>query len=155
MAVLVEHREVSVGAGRPVVVPFAGADHDWSALEIAAWLARVTGAELRLVGSTHGAGADTSRVLASASLLVQRVVGIDTSPLLVERGEAGLVRAAEAAGLIVFGLPYGWHKTGFGEVRIAVARASAAPTLLVRKGVRPGGLAPQASVTRFSWSLGR
>jgi hypothetical protein len=28
-----------------------------------------------------------------------------------------------------------------------------APTLLVMKGLRPGGMAPQDSVTRFTWTL--
>ncbi len=32
-------------------------------------------------------------------------------------------------------------------------RAAATPTLLVRKGLRPGGLAPAENLTRFTWSL--
>jgi hypothetical protein len=27
------------------------------------------------------------------------------------------------------------------------------PTLLVRKGLRPGGIAPDATITRFTWTL--
>ena len=156
VALLLEPREVSIGPGRPVLAPFGGAEHDWSAVEIAAWIARAREAPLRLVGSTGGRhGHDASRLLASASLLIQRAVGIATSPLLVEPGEEGLVQASEGAGLIVFGLPAGWRREGLGQVRPAVARATAAPTLLVRKGLRPGGLAPAASQTRFTWSLGR
>ena len=36
----------------PVVVPFGGADHDWAAVELGAWLAKGRGAPLRLVGAT-------------------------------------------------------------------------------------------------------
>ena len=156
VALLLERREVSVGPDRPVLAPFGGAEHDWSAVEIAAWIARAREAPLRLVGSTGGPdGHDASRLLASVSLLIQRAVGIATSPLLVEPGEEGLVQAAADAGLIVFGLPAGWRREGLGRVRSGVARASSAPTLLVCKGLRPGGLAPAASQTSFTWSLGR
>jgi hypothetical protein len=31
--------------------------------------------------------------------------------------------------------------------------AGGQPTLLVRKGLRPGGLAPPENLTRFTWSL--
>jgi hypothetical protein len=156
VAVLSELKEVSVGPDRPVLVPFGGAEHDWSAVEIAAWIARALEAPLRLVGSTGGRhGRDASRLLASVSLLIQRAVGIATSPLLVEPGEEGLLRAGADAGLIVFGLPSGWRREGIGGVRQAVARSASAPTLFVRKGLRPGGLAPPASQTRFTWSLRR
>jgi hypothetical protein len=65
------------------------------------------------------------------------------------------VQAAEDAGLIVFGLSAGWREKRPGDVRAAVARQAAAPMLLVRKGIRPSGLAPEASLTRFTWSLRR
>jgi hypothetical protein len=38
-------------------------------------------------------------------------------------------------------------------VRLAMAREAGAPTLLVRRGVRPGGLAPREHLTRLTWSL--
>ena len=72
--------------------------------------------------------------------------------MLVEPG--GLVSATADAGLIVFGLSARWRETGPG-VRAELARQAEAPTLLVRKGLRPGGLAPQGSLTRFTWSLRR
>lgn len=157
VALLLEHEQPpSVGPERAVLVPFGGADHDWAAVELAAWIAQAQEAALRLVGSTGDPeGGDASRLLASVSLIVQRIAGIATFPVLVEPGEEGLVRAAKGAGLIVFGLPVGWREKGPGEVRAAVAREAAAPTLLVRKGLRPGGLAPEASLTRFTWSLRR
>jgi hypothetical protein len=158
VALLPEPRDnlAPVGPDRPVLVPFTGAEHDWAAVELAAWVASAHEAPLRLAGASEGrSGRDASRLLASASLIVQRVVGIAVSPLLVEPGVAGLVAAAEHAGLVVFGLPPDWRRKGLGEVRAAVAREAGPPTLLVRKGLRPGGLAPEKSLTRFTWSLGR
>jgi hypothetical protein len=52
----------------------------------------------------------------------------------------------------VVGLSDRWRKDGFGPSRAALA-SSGAPTLLVRKGLRPGGLAPTENLTRFTWSL--
>ena len=58
----------------PVLVPFAGTEHDWAAIELAAWLARNRSSPLRLAGASTGAeGGDASRLLASASLAIQRV----------------------------------------------------------------------------------
>jgi DNA-binding SARP family transcriptional activator len=142
------------GPDKPVLVPFGGAEHDWSAVEVAAWIAGATGAALRLAGSEGDHGKrDASRLLASASLLVQRAVGVATEPLLVPRGADGIVEAAEAAGLIVGGLSERWRQEGLGETRLDVARRARPPTLLVRRGLRPGGIAPQQTMTRFTWSL--
>ncbi len=54
VAVLVarEGVEVSPGPDRSVMVPFGGADHDWAALELAAWIAAASGAPLQLLGSS-------------------------------------------------------------------------------------------------------
>jgi hypothetical protein len=94
-------------------------------------------------------------LLASASLLVQRAVGVATEPLLVSRGAEGLVGAAESAGLVVVGLSDRWRQEGLGETRLEVARRARPPTLVVRRGLRPGGIAPQETMTRFTWSLAR
>lgn len=83
------------------------------------------------------------------------MAGVPTSTALLEAGENALVDAAEDASLIVCGLPARWRDKGMGDVRRAVARKAAAPTLLIRLGLRPGGLAPPESRTRFTWSLGR
>ena len=71
----------------PVVVPFGAAGHDWAALELGAWLARTTGAPLRLVGvaDRRRRGRDASRLLADASLIVQRTAGIVAEPVLAGR----------------------------------------------------------------------
>ncbi|HEY7731859.1 MAG TPA: BTAD domain-containing putative transcriptional regulator [Gaiellaceae bacterium] len=140
---------------RPVLVPFGGAEHDWAAVEVAAWIAGAQGVALRLLGSAGRDGErDASRLLANASLLVQRVIGIPTEPVLVPRGAAGVISAAADAGLVVVGLSLRWREEGLGETRLAVARDAEPPTLLVRAGLRPGGLAPEQSITRFSWTLG-
>jgi DNA-binding SARP family transcriptional activator len=136
----------------PVLVPFAGADHDWSAIELGAWLAGGWGMPLRLAGPAVEGGRDASRLLASASLAVQRALGVAAEPLLVDAGPDALVTAAAEAGVVVVGLSDRWRKEGLGPVRSALA-TSGRPTLLVRRGLRPGGLAPPENLTRFTWSL--
>ncbi len=139
-------------APRPVLVPFAGTDHDWSAIELGAWLAGSWQVPLRLAGPALEGGRDASRLLASASLAVQRALGVAAEPLLVEPGPEALIAAAAEAGVTVVGLSDRWRKDGLGPTRGALA-ASGHPTLLVRKGLRPGGLAPAENLTRFTWSL--
>ena len=66
-------------AAGPVVTPFGGAEHDWTTIEVAAWLAQSIGTTLRLLGTEAKPALgqrDASRLLARASLLVQQVVGI-------------------------------------------------------------------------------
>jgi DNA-binding SARP family transcriptional activator len=143
-------------ADGPVLVPFAGAEHDWAAIEIAAWAAKATEVVIRLAGPTvdpTGQGRDASRMLASASLAVQRALGVRIEPVLVSPGPDELVRSAEDAGLVVFGLSDRWRDHGLGDAREALARGSSAPVLIVRRGLRPGGLAPLASITRFTWTI--
>jgi DNA-binding SARP family transcriptional activator len=140
--------------GGPVLVPFAGAAHDWTAVEIGAWLARNSKQPLRLAGaSTSSAGRDASRLLASASLAVQHALGVPAEPLLVDPEPEALVAAATDAGLVVIGLTERWRREGLGRMRTALATAGTVPVLLVRRGVRPGGLAPRDSDTRFTWTV--
>jgi DNA-binding SARP family transcriptional activator len=139
----------------PVLVPFGGAWHDWAALELAAWTARSTDAPLRLIGAVADRGdeaADASRLLADASLILQRTAGIVAEPLLAPPGR-GVLAAAEGAGLLVVGFSDRWRQEGLGRVRGALVAAPPAPTVLVRRGPRPGGLAPPETITRFGWSL--
>jgi hypothetical protein len=141
-----------------VLVPFGGFDHDWTAAEIGAWIAGVLSAPMRLLGTLadlESGRRDASRLLANASLVLQDVTGIDTEPLLVERGEKAVIEAADDAGLLVVGLSVRWRQEGLGPTRLAVAREARPPTLLVRRGLRPGGLAPRESLTRFTWTLAR
>jgi len=146
---------VGVGAaGGPVVTPFGGAEHDWSAIELAAWLASSLGTTLRLLGTeadpTSGRR-DASRLLARASLLVQQIVGIVTEPRLIESGHGGVVEAAEDARVLVIGLSDRWREEGIGPARASVAKAATAPILFVRAGLHRG-IAPPQTMTRFTWT---
>ncbi|HET8759110.1 MAG TPA: AfsR/SARP family transcriptional regulator [Solirubrobacteraceae bacterium] len=137
----------------PVLVPFGGAWHDWAALELGAWVARASGARLRLIGALGADDEpDASRLLADASLIVQRTAGIVAEPLLAPPG-SGVLALAEGAGLLVVGFSERWRQEGLGRVRGALVEAPPAPTALVRRGPRPGGLAPPETVTRYGWSL--
>ena len=140
-------------AAHPVVVPFGGAEHDWSALELGALLAGAASAPLVLLGVEAGEGdRDPSRLLADASLVVQRFAGVTATPRLSRPGRQGIVEAASGAGLLVVGLSERWRSEGLGELRAALAGSGVAPTLFVRRGERPGALATPDSGTRFAWS---
>jgi nucleotide-binding universal stress UspA family protein len=144
------------GQSAPVIVPFGGTEHDWAALELGAWLAFTTNAPLRLVGTKadpHRGQRDASRLLADASLAVQRVVGVEAAPLLAEATEHALLEVVSSATLVVAGVSQRWRQDGIGSVRRALVRAAGTPTLLVHKGPRPGGLAPSGSRTSFTWSI--
>jgi hypothetical protein len=139
-----------------VLVPFGGAEHDWAAVELGAWVAHASGVPLRLAGAAavpERGRRDASRLLSHGALAVQRVLGISAEPLLTPPGEEGMLEASRDAGLLVVGLSTRWHREGLGPARLRLARDAAPPTLLVRRGLRPGGLAPPASLTRFTWSI--
>jgi DNA-binding SARP family transcriptional activator len=140
----------------PVLVPFGGAEHDWAAVELGAWLARAGDAPLRLAGAAavpeHGRR-DASRLLSHGALAVQRVLGISAEPLLAPPGEEGMLEASRDSSLLVVGLSTRWHREGLGPARLRLAREAPPPTLLVRRGLRPGGLAPPPALTRFTWSI--
>jgi DNA-binding SARP family transcriptional activator len=140
---------------RGVYVPFGGGEHDWAALEFGAWVASATGAPLRLVGTRADARSgrrDASRLLADASLAVQRVADVDAAPLLASPD--GLVDAVAEAGLVVVGISPRWRHEGIGAARRALVRAARPSVLLVHRGPRPGGFAPHENRTRFTWTLG-
>jgi DNA-binding SARP family transcriptional activator len=138
----------------PVLVLFAGGDHDWTAVEVGAWIAGAQALPLRLAGPAEGAERDASRTLASASLAVQRVLGVASEPVLLPPAPPDVLAAAAEAAVVVVGLPERWRRHGLGRVRGALAVDARPPALLVRRGLRPGGLAPRDSLTRFTWTLG-
>jgi DNA-binding SARP family transcriptional activator len=140
-----------------VIVPFGAGTHDWAALALGSWVARATGAPLQLIGAASAGedGRDASRLLADASLIVQRIAGIPAEPLLGGPGLRGIAELAEGAGLLVVGLSERWRQEGLGRVRGELAQDPPAPTVFVRRGARPGGLAPPETRTRFRWSLTR
>jgi hypothetical protein len=138
----------------PVLVPFSGAGHDWAAVELGAWLARSRACALQLAGASTGSdGRDASRLLANASLAVQRGLGITAEPLIVDPSAEALVAVARAAGVVVTGLTDRWRAQGLGRTRTALAVERGVTTVLVRRGLRPGGLAPADDGTRFTWTI--
>jgi hypothetical protein len=157
VAVLIARDGVpATGGGGAVLVPFGGAEHEWAAMEIGAWIAGATGARLELLGRVadpHTGQRDASRLLATASLVMQKTAGVTAEPRLVPPGPEGIVEAARDAGVTVVGLSDRWHQQGLGADRLEVATHAASPVLLVRGGVRPGGLAPEGSLTRFTWTM--
>jgi DNA-binding SARP family transcriptional activator len=155
--------DVAIAYGTPVdwsqgdgiFVPFGGAEHDWAALELAAWLASAVRAPLRLVGSradpVHGQR-DASRLLANASLAVQRLAEVIAEPVLADAAADKFLQALENATLVVAGLSARWRAEGLGDFRRSLLRARP-PIVFVHRGPRPSGLAPRDARTRFSWSL--
>jgi DNA-binding SARP family transcriptional activator len=165
LAVVLERAPCDVGvlagagdmASGPIVTPFGGVEHDWAAIEMAGWLAQSLRTTLRLLGVEANPALerrDASRLLARASLLVQQVIGIATEPILVRAGEAGILEASGDARLLVVGLSDRWRVEGIGHTRTAIAVGAEVPTLFVRRGLRPSGVAPNETVTRFTWTLG-
>ena len=132
----------------PVLVPFGGGREEWAALELGAWIARSHGLPLRLLGTEAREGRrDASRLLASASLVLQRFAGTAAEPVLVPPGADGIL--GETGSLVVASLP----GQMLDETRAELGERTTVPLLLVRGGLRPGGLAPERTLTRFSWSL--
>jgi DNA-binding SARP family transcriptional activator len=147
----------SAGAGAAILVPFAGHEHDWSAIELGSWLATARDSPLRLVGARGDQAAgqrDASRLLSSASLALQRGVGVAAESLLVRPGTEDMLEAAASAAVVVAGLAPRWTREGLGRARTELARRARPPVVLVRRGLRPGGLAPAHALTRFTWSAG-
>ena len=153
---LLAPREEPPTAG-PIMVPFGGDAHDWAALELGAWLASATGNSLVLLGIAavpETGRRDASRALADASLAVQWSLGISADVRLVEAGgEVNFLRQTTDSSLLILGVPDRWHREGIGPLRQRLARDATPPVLLVRKGPRPGALAPRELSTIFAWSL--
>lgn len=138
----------SFDPGGAVLVPFGGGRHEWAALELGAWLARAHDLPLKLLGiEADGGRRDASRMLASASLALQRFTGTVAEPVIVAPGAEGIL--AERGAVIVVSLP----GSGLDEARSALVERARVPVVLVHGGLRPGGLAPALTLTRFSWSL--
>ena len=78
----------------------------------------------------------------------------DRAQLVAEEGREGIVEAAAGAGTADHRPLGALARRGArsGPARIS-REAASAPVLFVRRGSRPGGLAPGEDVTRFTWSL--
>ena len=134
---------VDFGAGDGVFVPFCGDEHDWAALELAALLADAAGLPLRLVGTSADPvrrRRDASRLLAAASLAVERALGVATEPILADPRPEALLDAVQPAALVVFGISPRWRSEGIGSTCRALVRDGRAPVVVVHRGPRPGAL---------------
>ena len=155
VGIVVEGRGSAWPAEAIVAVPFGGTDDDWAAVELAVAIATRNHARLTLVGfptQEHDA-ASVSRLLADASLLVQRVAPLLAEPrLAAEPGQA--LDALGDADLVIAGLAGDWRRVGLGPSRARIASEIAGTMLLIRRGVRPGLLAPPEGRTAYSWSIG-
>ena len=155
VAVLVAREGVDVlrPADGRLWCPFGGAEHDWAALELGAWIAAATGAPLKLLGAAGQTDerATVTRLLGDAGLLVQQYAGVAAEPVVAEPGVRGSCRGRRGrpAGRRAFGA---LADEGLGPTRSEIAKAAPAPVLFVRRGTRPGALAPRDDVTRFTWS---
>src|SRR4051794_10008322 len=102
---------------QPIVVPFAGSEHDWAALELGALLARVERRPLVLAGVDRSqTGSDSSRLLATASLVIQRVGNVIAEPVLVHPGADAILKIA-GGGHVVTGLSARFREEGLGDTR--------------------------------------
>ena len=130
----------------PITVPFGGGREEWPALELGVRLARAHDRRVRLLGTEAGAERrDASRALAGASLALQRFAGVTVETALIPPGPDAITGAA-----VVCSLP----RAELDATRRALLAASF-PVLLVHGGLRPSGLAPAETRTRFRWSLGQ
>ena len=102
---------------KPVLVPF-GALSTTGLRSSSAPGSRARTAGLALLGSaSRRHRRDASRLLADASLLVQRTAGVAAEPRLSGASLDELVGAAENAALLVIGLSDRWREEGVGEFR--------------------------------------
>jgi hypothetical protein len=116
-------------------------------------IARHEHAPLLLAGAAGHDGADASRLLADASLVVQRAYGLVAEPAIVVPGASGLLELAAEARVVLAGLSPRYHARGLGETRHRIATEARCDVVFVRRGVSPGLLAPDWTTTTFGWSL--
>jgi Kef-type K+ transport system membrane component KefB len=131
-----------IGPGRPVVVPFGGAEHDWAALELAARVAGANGASIRLLGISGeplAGNGDATSLLADAALVVQQLTGVATEPVVVSPD--GVAKLGREAGLLVVGISGQWRVEGLRPIHSEIVHALPVHVLFVRRGTRPGILA--------------
>ena len=139
-----------------VLVPFGGADHDWAAVELGAWFARAQRVPLRLAG-----GRRSRRMVGATPAVSSRTAPSRCSACSASTPSRCWSRPARRACSRRVAMPACWSSacprggTGKASGRPACDWPGTPwpPTLFVRRGRRPGGLAPPAALTRFTWSI--
>ena len=138
---LVSGAEPPAPDGR-ILVPFSGSAHDWAAAELGATLG---GGAVTLLGVSGSAGRrDASRLLANASLALQRGAGVTADTLLAGPGAGGVLEAAADAAAVVTGLSERWQREGIGAARARLLGRGAVPGA-ARAPRRPAGRARAAA----------
>lgn len=129
-------------------MPFGGGRDEWASIELGAWLAQAHDLPLLLAGADARDGLrDASRVLSTASLALQRLGGIVAETAVVEPGAAGILGLGGAAVVASRGVG------PLDPTRREIAEKASCPVIFVQPGLRPSGLVPDRTLTRFSWSL--
>ncbi len=157
VAILVGEVEIVNPDARPVTVPFGGGEHEWRALEAAAWIASGWGAGLSLVGTAaddERGRRDASRLLATASLIAQRAAGVTATPRLAPPGAAAVAEAVGGSGLLVWACRGRWEQEGLGTARLTLARRARRPCSSIRRGARGDELSGVSELSRYTWSRG-
>ena len=136
----------------PVLVPFAGAEHDWSAIELGAWLAGSWGVPLRIAGPPSRAAATRVACSRAPRSLFSARSGWRRSRCSSRPARGARRRPSGCCDLRRRLSPTAGEGRSRADAR-ARSRPRGRPALLVRKGLRPGGLAPAENLTRFTWSI--
>ena len=136
----------------PVLVPFAGTDHDWSAIQLGVWLAGSWQVPLASPGGGRGwprrEPPARERVPRRSARAGRRCRAHSSSRPARRRS---LLRLRRPASRAPFGPPA--QRDGLGPSRWARGRQAATRRCWCARGLRPGGLAPPENLTHFTWSL--
>jgi hypothetical protein len=110
---------------------------------------------LHLIGAAdeRSGDRDPSRLLADASLTSNTPPESSRSPLLGRPGKEASPSSPRMRGTSFWAVgAMAQRRTRSGSV-CGRGRSSGAPTVLVRRSLRLSGIAPAASLTRFTWSI--
>ena len=149
------HRRSRALPRGPVVTPFGGAEHDWSAIELAAWLAaslRHVAPPARHRGRPGGRdGATPAGCWRAPRCSCSRSSGSSRSRVLIEPGDARRRQASADARCSSSASPIaGARRESAPFGRPSPRRRRTGPVRSRRPS--PGGLAPSQTMTRFTWT---
>ena len=116
------------------------------------WLAVIPAQGLAGVRRLAEAGENDAALAAAEKLLEEGRVARWRDDALAASGWKRALATASGPLIEVLGLSDRWRQEGLGPTRSEIAKAAPAPTIFVRRGLRPGALAPRGDVTRFTWS---